>query len=68
MKGVDIRTVADILGQRDLRMVMKYAHLSPLHRRCSVQVLDTMGHHLVTERVFGEVATSKKPSKQALGA
>jgi integrase len=30
--GVDLRTVAEILGHRTLQMVMRYAHLAPEHQ------------------------------------
>jgi hypothetical protein len=32
MAGVDLRTVAEILGLRTLQMVMRYAHLAPEHQ------------------------------------
>ncbi|MEO0211427.1 MAG: tyrosine-type recombinase/integrase [candidate division WOR-3 bacterium] len=31
MDGVDLRTVAELLGHRTLAMVMRYSHLSPDH-------------------------------------
>ena len=31
MAGVDLRTVAQLLGHRTLKMVMRYAHLSQSH-------------------------------------
>lgn len=31
MAGVDLRTVAELLGHRTLAMVMRYSHLSPDH-------------------------------------
>ena len=32
MAGVDLRTVAELLGHRTLRMVMRYSHLAPEHQ------------------------------------
>jgi site-specific recombinase XerD len=32
MTGVDLRTVAEILGHRTLQMVTRYAHLAPEHQ------------------------------------
>jgi integrase len=59
MKGVDLRTVQELLGHKDLRMTMKYAHLAPDHMRKAVEVLDSPsvdcqpgildGHYLDTE-------------------
>lgn len=40
MKGVDIRTVQELLGHKDLRMTMRYAHLAPDHMRRAVEILD----------------------------
>lgn len=39
MKGVDIRTVAQLLGHRTLQMVMRYAHLSQSHELAAVERL-----------------------------
>ena len=41
MKGVDIRTVQELLGHKDLRMTMRYAHLAPDHMKRAVEILDT---------------------------
>jgi len=60
MKGVDLRTVQDILGHSDLRMVLRYSHLSPLHREKAMKVMDTIGHQLDTGDHFGEVINFKK--------
>jgi len=40
MAGVPLRTVAEILGHRDMRMTTRYAHLSPQHLREAIKVLD----------------------------
>jgi site-specific recombinase XerD len=40
MKGVDIRTVAELMGHRDIRVTMRYAHLAPHHLLAAVRVLD----------------------------
>jgi integrase len=39
MGGVDLRTVAELLGHRTLQMVMRYAHLAPGHVRQAVDRL-----------------------------
>ncbi len=46
MAGVDIRTVAELLGHKDISMTMRYAHLAPDHMSKAVAVLD--GHYLDT--------------------
>lgn len=40
MGGGDIRTVQTLLGHKDLRMTMRYSHLSPEHLRDAVLILD----------------------------
>lgn len=37
MAGVDIRTVQELLGHRDIKMTMRYSHLSPDHRATAVE-------------------------------
>ena len=41
MAGVPLRTVAEILGHRDMQMTTRYAHLSPQHLREAIKALDT---------------------------
>ena len=40
MGGVDIRTVQELLGHKDIRMTMRYSHLAPDHMRKAVGILD----------------------------
>ena len=40
MKGGSLRAVAELLGHRGLRMVMRYAHLSPAYLTAEVGLLD----------------------------
>jgi integrase len=40
MGGVDIRTVQELLGHKDIRMTMRYSHLAPDHMSKAVKVLD----------------------------
>src|SRR4029453_3889603 len=42
MSGASLRTVADQLGHRDIRMVMRYAHLSASHRANAMSQLDNV--------------------------
>jgi site-specific recombinase XerD len=37
MGGVNLRTVQTLLGNKDLRMTMRYSHLSPEHPREAVE-------------------------------
>ena len=40
MKGASLRSVAELLGHKGLRMVMRYAHLSPAYLSAEVGLLD----------------------------
>src|SRR4249919_754141 len=40
MKGASLRSVAELLGHRGLRMVMRYAHLSHAYLSAEVGLLD----------------------------
>ncbi len=53
MSGVDLLTVADILGHKDTRMTERYSHLSPAHRLNAVAALDKA---LSGEKAAGNVA------------
>ena len=54
MDGENLRTVQTLLGHKDLRMTMRYSHLSPEHLREAVLKLDKSlnsipnGHSVVT--------------------
>jgi len=50
MKGVDIRTVAYLMGHATIQMTMRYAHLAPEHNREAVDRLTSFGE-LVTKSV-----------------
>ena len=40
MKGVDLRTVGELLGHRTFQMTMRYAHLAADHKHDAVSRLD----------------------------
>jgi len=39
MKGVDIRTVQELMGHKTIQMTLRYAHLAPVHQLEAVQRL-----------------------------
>jgi integrase len=39
MAGVDLRTVADLMGHKRIQMTMRYAHLAPAHKQEAVEKL-----------------------------
>ena len=75
MGGVDIRTVQELLGHKDIRVTMRYAHLAPDHMRNAVKVLDRRaeessgserkildGHYLDTEGCLSKKKGCLPPS------
>jgi site-specific recombinase XerD len=40
MAGVDLRTVQELLGHKDIKQTLRYAHLSPSHKRAAVEALE----------------------------
>jgi integrase len=40
MAGVDLRTVQELLGHKDIKQTMRYAHLSPSHKQAAVEALE----------------------------
>ena len=39
MAGVDLRTVAELMGHKTIQMTMPYAHLAPAHKLAAVERL-----------------------------
>jgi len=40
MAGIDLRTVQELLGHKDIKMTLRYAHLSPNHKRAAIETLE----------------------------
>ena len=39
MSGVDLNTVRELMGHKDMRMTIRYSHLSPSHKKRAVDIL-----------------------------
>lgn len=51
MAGVDLRTVAELLGHRTLQMVMRYSHLAPEHNAAAVDRLASFSSQGLTPQL-----------------
>ena len=54
MAGADIKTIAELMGHRDLQMTMRYSHPTPEHKRKAVEMLVGVTSNLTTEGVDRE--------------
>ena len=48
MSGADLKTVQELLGHKSIEMTMRYAHLSPSHKKWAVNLLYRQNDTLMT--------------------
>ena len=66
MAGVDLRTVAELLGHRTLQMVMRYSHLAPEHQVSAVESLVKTGKRRDTKADTSASVSSKSNRRHSL--
>ena len=54
MAGVDVKTIQELMGHRDIKMTMRYSHPTPEHKRNAVELLNRVTTILTTEGVDRE--------------
>lgn len=67
MAGVELRTVADLLGHKTLAMVMRYSHLAPEHRLNAVQRMSTMFNPTPKKASAGAKSATKGAARRGVG-
>lgn len=60
MAGVDVKTIQELMGHRDIKMTMRYSHPTPEHKRKAVEMLNQVTTNLTTEGI-------DKESKKVVG-
>jgi len=48
MAGIDLVTVKELLGHKDIKMTMRYSHPTPEHKKAAVKILDQVTTILTT--------------------
>ncbi len=46
MSGVELPTVKELMGHKDIKMTLRYTHLSSDHKQNAVKALDNFGTNL----------------------
>jgi site-specific recombinase XerD len=60
MRGASLKAVQELLGHRNIKMTMRYAHLSDDYKKKTVQLLDSHSENYSPKTVPNEVSDEIK--------
>ncbi|HOK56764.1 MAG TPA: site-specific integrase [bacterium] len=64
MKGVNLKTVQELMGHKDFTTTLRYAHLSPEHKKLAVEILsDEIKFYLEEQKSGTYLALNRKEEK-----
>jgi len=58
MSGIDLTTVRELLGHKEIKMTLRYAHLAPSHKVKAVDILDNTLNGMSTAQKLHNFAVS----------
>jgi integrase len=67
MAGVDLRTVAELMGHRTIQMTMRYARLAPAHNLAAVERLSSQPSVALPERATATRSATEDPEEGLSG-
>jgi integrase len=56
MSGIDLTTVRELLGHKEIKMTLRYAHLAPSHKVKAVDILDNTLNGMSTAQKLHNLA------------
>ncbi len=66
MSGADLRTVAELLRDKTLAMVMVYAHLAPDHKLAAIERMAIAFSASTTDTIVTPEVEKEKPELQVI--